>query len=109
MTNHPLRLVGPWYRWQRPGLPSSGRVSRPVFQKYDGATFVAEFLKDPQHSLKFLTEDFVHEVKPLAPLNPATYKGKPRRLSDFGYLPTTTRKLFLDTHKRFYLVVCELH
>jgi hypothetical protein len=109
MNKHAWKLVGPWYRWQRPGLPASGRASRPVFQKYDGATFVAEFLKDPQLSLKFLTEDFVHEVKPLAPLNPATYKGKPRRLSDFGYLPTATRKLFLDTHKRFYLVVCELH
>jgi hypothetical protein len=109
MSNHPWRLVGPWYRWQRPGLPSAGRVSRPVFQKYDGSTFVAEFLKDPQHSLKFTNEDFVHEVRDLPPINPATYKGKPRRLSEKGYFPTSTRKLFLDTHKRFYLVVCELH
>ncbi len=109
MSKHPWKLVGPWYRWQRPGLPSAGRSSRPAFQKYDGSTFVAEFLKDPQRSLKFIKEDFVHEVKNLEPLTPALYKGQPRRLSEFGYFPTTTRKLFLDTHKRFYLVVCELH
>lgn len=109
MNKHPWKLVGPWYRWQSPGLPSAGRTSRPVFQKYDGATFVAEFLKDPQLSLKFIKEDFVHQITTLPPLNPATYKGKPRRLSNLGYAPTTTRKLFLDTHKRFYLVVCELH
>jgi len=109
MNAHHWKLVGPWYRWPHPGLPSAGRASRPVFQKYDGSTFVAEFLKDPQRSLKFLEEDFVHEVGNLPPLQPATFGGKPRRLSDLGYFPTTTRKLFLDTHKRFYLIVCELH
>jgi hypothetical protein len=109
MSSHPWKLVGPWYRWQRPGVPSTGRVSRPVIQKYDGSNFVDEFLKDPQHSLKFLDEDFVHQVGPLPPMQPATYLGKLRRLSDLGYFPTTTRKLFLDTHKRFYLIVCELH
>lgn len=109
MNKHQWKLVGPWYRWPRPGLPSSGRASRPVFQKYDGPTFVAEFLKDPQHSLKFQTEDFVHRVGNLPKLVPETFNGKPRRLSNLGYFPTSTRKLFLNTHKRFYLVVCELH
>lgn len=109
MSSHPWKLVGPWYRWHRPGVPSAGRVSRPALQKYDGPNFVASFLADPQHSLRFIADDFVHVVKKLTPLNPATYKGKPRRLSEMGYVPTTTRKLFLDTHKRFYLVVCELH
>ncbi|HEV7745438.1 MAG TPA: hypothetical protein VGO56_10620 [Pyrinomonadaceae bacterium] len=109
MTKHPWKLVGPWYRWTRPGVSSVGRGSRPVFQKYDGPAFVADFLKDPQRSLKFTDDDFVHEVKPLPPMNPAKYNNQPRRLSEFGYYPTTTRKLFLDTHKRFYLVVCELH
>ncbi len=109
MSSHPWKLVAPWYRWTRPGVPSAGRVSRPVFQKYDGATFVAEFLAEPQRSLKFKTEDFVHRVGTLAPLDPPQYLSKPRRLSERGYFPTTTRKLFLDTHKRFYLVVCELH
>jgi hypothetical protein len=109
MNSHTWKLVGPWYRWQRPGVPSAGRVSRPVFQKYDGSTFVDEFLKDPQRSLKFLEEDFVHQVGPLPPMQPAKFQEKVRRLSDLGYFPTSTRKLFLDTHKRFYLVVCELH
>ncbi|HKP86444.1 MAG TPA: hypothetical protein VJZ26_10120 [Blastocatellia bacterium] len=109
MSNHQWKLVGPWYRWQRPGVASAGRASRPVFQKYDGPGFVAEFMKDPQRSLKFTVQDFAHKVGPLPPLVPASYKGKPRRLSESGYFPTTTRKLFLDTHKRFYLVVCELH
>lgn len=109
MNKNPWKLVGPWYRWQHPGLPSAGRSSRPVFQKYDGSTLVAEFLKDPQRSLKFTEEDFVHEVKPLAPLNPPNYNGKRRRLSELGYFTTATRKLFLDTHKRFYFVVCDLH
>jgi hypothetical protein len=109
MSRHPWKLVGPWYRWQRPSVPSAGRTSRPVFQKYDGATFITEFLKDPQRSLKFMSEDFVHEVRNLEPLTPSLYKGRPRRLSDLGYFQTSTRKLFLDTHKRFYLVVCELH
>ena len=109
MSNHPWKLVGPWYRWQRPGVPSAGRNARPVFQKYDGPNFVVNFLADPQRSLKFVTDDLVHVVKKLPPLNPATYNAKPRRLSEMGYVPTTMRKLFLDTHKRFYLVVCELH
>ncbi|HJQ69628.1 MAG TPA: hypothetical protein VKA70_11685 [Blastocatellia bacterium] len=108
MTNHTWKLVAPWYRWQQPGLPSAGRVSRPVIQKYDGATFVDEFLKNPQRSLKFTSEDLVHKVVNLPPLVPPFYKGK-RRLSESGYVPTSMRKLFLDTHKRFYLVVCELH
>jgi hypothetical protein len=106
---HPWQLVAPWYRWSHPGVPASGRGSRPMLQKYDGATLVAEFMQEPQRSLKFTTDDLVHEVRALDPLNPPTYLGKLRRLSALGYLPTTTRKLFLDTHKRFNLIVCELH
>lgn len=109
MNKHTWKLVGPWYRWTRPGVPSAGRPSRPVFQKYDGPGFIKDFLADPQRSLRFTDEDFVHEVRPMPAMNPATYNSKPRRLSEFGYYPTATRKLFLDTHKRFYLVVCELH
>ncbi len=109
MNTHTWKLVGPWYRWTRPGVPSAGRVSRPALQKYDGPGMVAEFTKEPQRSLKFTEEDLVHEVRLMKALNPATFNGKPRRLSELGYFPTTTRKLFLDTHKRFYLIVCELH
>jgi hypothetical protein len=105
----PWALVAPWYRWQHPAVPSSGRGTRPVFQKYDSPKLVEEFLRDPQHSLKFADEDFVHEVRALPPLNPPLYKNRVRRLSEKGYFKTDIHKLFLDTHKRFYLVVCELH
>ena len=57
MDNRPWALVGPWYRWSTPGEAAAGRVSRPVFQKYDTPDLVNEFLKEPQHSLKFVAED----------------------------------------------------
>lgn len=90
-------------------MPNTGRGSRPVLQKYDTPQLVNEFLRDPQHSLKFTDDDFVHQVKPLPPLTPVLFKGLSRRLSTNTYVKTNIRKLFLDTHKRFYLVVCELH
>jgi hypothetical protein len=106
---HQWILAGPWYRWEHPGKPSSGRASRPVFQKYDTPKLVEEFLRDPQHSLVFDDEDTVHEVRALPALVPPTYKGHLRRLAKNSYASTGVRKLFLDTHKRFYLIVCELH
>jgi hypothetical protein len=96
-TQHPWLLVGPWYRWQKPYDPQSGRASRPVFQKYDTSDFANEFLKDPQHSLKFVNPDDVVQ-------RPVKDTG-----SGFKLVSATTRKIYLDTHKRFYLVVCELH
>ena len=47
------RLVGPWYRWPRPGLPADGRVSRPAIQKFAGDDFIKDFLARPQHWLKY--------------------------------------------------------
>jgi len=106
---HPWLLVGPWYRWPTPGVPSTGRTSVPVIQKYETADFVNEFLKNPQHSLVFLDiEDRVFEVTPRVPPLPLI-GGKRQSLSDNVMNNTGIRKLFLDTHKRFYIVVCELH
>jgi hypothetical protein len=85
--NRPWALVAPWYRWKEPLKAASGRQSRPIFQKYETANLVNEFLKDPQHSLRFTAEDKI--VVPLT-------------------LSTVT-KIYLDTHKRFYLVAAELH
>jgi len=109
---NPWLLVGPWYSWPKPGVPSTGRTSAPFIQKYETADFVNEFLKNPQHSLVFndkeengVAEDQVFEVTPIQP--PPT--GKRGRLSDNVLTNMRIRKLFLDTHKRFYLVVCELH
>lgn len=87
----PWSLVGPWYRWADPYDPDSGRGSQPVFQKYDSPKLVAQFLANPQRSLAFTDEDLYHELR----------QGLWTR--------TDLRKIYLDTHRRFYLVVCELH
>jgi hypothetical protein len=78
-----------------------GRSRRPIFQKYASTDFVDAFLSEPQHSLKFLGEDFVHRscigsriYRPVTPIN---------------HQQGDQMKLFLDTHSRHYLVVCELH
>ncbi|HET6789164.1 MAG TPA: hypothetical protein VFH49_14455, partial [Aquabacterium sp.] len=47
------RLVGPWYRWEHPGLPTAGRGSAPAIQKFAGDDFLEGFLAQPQHSLKY--------------------------------------------------------
>ena len=128
MTNtHPWKLVAPWYRWQRQldeeGL--SPRQTRPVFQKFDQADFVKGFVRDPQHSLKFSDDvDRVFNVSltdapappPKSPLAgkftrlfvPTPASGPPVA-KDATLVPTGIRKLYLATHKRHYVVVCELH
>jgi hypothetical protein len=79
VSGHPWSLVAPWYRWPRFAVPP--RATPPVLQKYETSRLVDLFAKNPQRSLRFTAEDAVE-----------------RR-----------RKLFLALHKRFYLVVCELH
>jgi hypothetical protein len=125
-NTHPWKLVAPWYRWQRQldeeGL--SPRQTRPVFQKFDQADFVKGFVKDPQHSLKFIDDvDTVFNVSltDVLPLGSGPLKGKFTRLfvpdsasetpvaKDATLVPTGILKLYLATHKRHYLVVCELH
>jgi hypothetical protein len=111
-------LVAPWYRWRRQGVPGTltPRQTRPVFQKYDTADLVNAFLADPQRSFRFLPEeDEVGRLEPAPSLPPlpanlqAFFGKRKRRLTDLRLRPTGIRKLYLDTHKRFYLVVCELH
>jgi len=97
-NHHPWLLVGPWYRWSDPYDPMSGRLSRPVFQKFESSNFVNDFIQDPQHSLKYIDpDDFVRR--------PEESTG----LSRYTFARTEIRKIYLETHKRFYLVVCELH
>jgi hypothetical protein len=82
--------VAPWYRWGRfPG--THPRDTPPVIQKYESTDLVKMFLADPQHCLKFTSDDTVTEL----------LKG--------ALVDTGRRKLYLPAHKRFYLVVCELH
>jgi hypothetical protein len=101
-------LVAPWYRWRRQGVPA--RDTRPVLQKYEVSDPVAVFREDPQRSLKFTTDDLVHRIDkaPALPGLPAPMAGLQRRLSPVVRVPTDLRKLYLDTHKRWYLVVAEL-
>jgi hypothetical protein len=123
-------IVAPWWRWTDPstvppGQPvvpdlQQGRLSQPVFQKYDSPKLVNDFIADPQRSLKFVDDDLVHAVQP-APGPSLSLAGKLFRIgarqnpdgtvTDQRYLPdgTDTRKIFLDAHQRFYLVACEMH
>lgn len=89
----------------------TARATVPVFQKYDTSDCVNAFIKDPQHCLTFVEEDFVQYLErlPDLPALAAPFVGRKRRLSDMHLVTTQIRKIFLDTHRRFYLVVCELH
>ncbi len=104
---HPWRLVAPWWRWPRLGEPGRNvRATRPALQMYDTSDPVSLFVRDPQKALAPGPDDEVSEAVPY----PATPAGSRRsRFADHFLRPTGTRKLFLPTHKRFYLVVCELH
>jgi len=128
IPNHEWRLVGPWYYWQRQ-LDAEQRKpwqTKPVFQKFDATEFVKTFTQDPQLSLKFLdSEDTVFETSlkdvpkvgsgPMAgrftqlyaPKKPGGAKADSAQ--EATLVPTGTRKLYLATHKRNYLVVSELH
>jgi hypothetical protein len=122
-------VVAPWWQWTNPSTvpagtpvtpdPKAGRLSRPVFQKYDSPNLANDFVKDPQRSLRFVAEDLVHSLQ-TAPGPSTNSLGRLFRLGarksgtmviDQQYLPdgTDTRKIFLATHKRFYLVVCSVH
>jgi hypothetical protein len=136
MAHEPERdwmVVAPWWKWGDPPDPTDtlkGRLSRPVFQKYESANLVNDFIKDPQRCLAFVDDDFVQTVQRFAPalgtngkpLKLLSYalddKGKPKTdgagnpvFDDFSSVrdPSNTRKIFLDTHRRFYLVVCQMH
>jgi len=91
---HPWILCGPWYRWRSEEDPGWGPTSRPILQKYASADFVNDFLENPQRSLKYNRKDLIRSGGSTT----LTSGNSPGR-----------RKVFLDTHSRFYLVVCELH
>ena len=99
------RLVAPWWRWQAQG--GDPRSTHPAFQKYDSSSFVTDFMANPQRCLKI--DDTDDRVQKLVSKPAAIFGGRLRALSDSVLEPTTTLKLFLPNHKRFYLVVCELH
>ena len=125
---HPWMITAPWYRWEKAGVPSSGRGTKPLFQKFSSDNFINEFLKDPQRSLKFDEDVDQHYSVDLIAANPGQFLGKIASLfpvkSDGSALNqgdtvanlrkaqlvgTGMRKLYLPSHARHYLVVCELH
>src|SRR5574341_776465 len=124
-AEHPWKLVAPWYRWERQREESGAapRDTRPVFQKFDEPAFVKTFVKDPQHSYRFkesVDRVFKTDMTAVAPPSTGIFAGRFTRLYapkvttgtrgafDTKLVPTPIRKLFLDVHKRYYLVVCEL-
>lgn len=120
------RLVGPWYRWPNPGLPDDGRLAAPALQKFAGDDFIAQFLRQPQHSLKYdevvdvvQAHDLVaagsRGARTLSALFALDASGDPVPTSFTGaayrarLAPGSLRKLYQPTHDRHYLVSCELH
>jgi hypothetical protein len=108
-AQHPLTVVAPWWKWGDPPSTQVGRASRPVLQKYDSSALITQFLENPQRCFKFGVKDLVHVIEPLPAIDPVP--SQPVRFSDTTYAlaDPEVRKLFLDTHKRFYLVVCQVN
>ena len=124
-------VVAPWWRWTDPASvppgqpvtpdPAQGRLSVPVLQMYDSPNLVNDFLADPQRCLKFTDDDLVHTLSDRpGPLRASTGKllrmgssvdgdGTQRPAQEYVVDTPALRKVFLATHKRFYLVVCALH
>jgi hypothetical protein len=126
-------VVAPWWRWTDPDSvppgqpvpldPAQGRLSVPAIQKYDSPKLVNDFIANPQRCMKFVDDDLVHTLRDVAgPVSAST--GKLLRLGSTRdpathalkgaqeYVVDTQlamRKIFLATHKRHYLVVCEVH
>ncbi|MDO6710287.1 hypothetical protein Q4567_06110 [Aliiglaciecola sp. 2_MG-2023] len=104
-SEHPWKLVGPWYRPSSLGgyavtKTALNRFSAPIIQKYADANFANNLVNEPQHSLRFNSEDFVQP-----------FSGDPNQvITPIERAQShTPLKLYLDTHSRFYVVVCELH
>lgn len=110
---HDWRIVAPWYRWERTdGLEPerAADAARPVLHKFASTSFVADYLRDPQRCMVFDESIDVHqrvEKIPTAELKAAD--GRLRSLSRRRLVPTTTRKLFLPAHQRFYVAAVGIH
>lgn len=131
LAPHDWKLVGPWYRWPRPGLPADGRLSVPEIQKYAHPGFVKAFLAEPQRSLLF-DEDMDFRSDPGLIAGKSGLVGRagqvleaardwtrlrvqsrvPFRQGELGKLRRPSSgllKLYQPVHERFYIVVAELH
>ena len=103
------KLTAPWWAWPKLGTPGRDPLeTAPLLQMYEASDPVSGFVKEPQKRLAFGPDDVVQQV--VAYPAPAPGAKKPR-ISNYYLVPDPagTRKVFLPSHKRFYLVVCELH
>lgn len=111
-VRHPWLLTAPWYEWLRQDFPDRDpRAMRPAIQKFAGTDFVTRFLADPQDSLKYSdtlpdADDLWSYSRPRASVARGA-DNRLLRLSTREIVHTPLRKLYLDTHNRFYLVVVE--
>jgi hypothetical protein len=124
---HPWTVTAPWFHWDKAGVPSSGRGTAPGIQKFASDNFINEFLKDPQRRVAFDNDDQIYTVSliaaspgqfvsKLAGLFPLKADKKPWNRGDpvanlmkTQLVGTGMRKVFLPSHGRHYLLVCELH
>ncbi|MQA90383.1 MAG: hypothetical protein GEU90_09115 [Gemmatimonas sp.] len=98
------KLTAPWWRWPKLGTPDRDVKSLPpAVQKYDTSDPVSLFVKEPQKALAYTEDDLAHT------LVTGSGNGKISSFTNATLVPTTTRKIFLPLHKRFYLVAFELH
>ena len=102
------QVVGPWYRWARRDGQEPERAAeagRPALHKYASPAFVGDFLRNPQRSVAFDADlDVYQRVEPIPAAELHAPNGRLKSLSTRRLVPTTTRKLFLAAHQRFYLV-----
>lgn len=112
-AEHDWRVVAPWYRWERRDGTEPERAAEagaPVLQKFVSSAFVAEFLADPQRSVVFdAALDVLQRVENIPAAELHGPDGRLRSLSRRRLVATTTRKLFLPAHQRFYLLTAGLH
>jgi hypothetical protein len=106
-------LVAPWYRWPKKAVRvgDEQRFTAPVIQKFDSPACVDNFLDDPQRSLAFTSEDYVTSSTGRFALMKKSWSYFPAFVwpRKSVAIPTDVKKIFLEPHKRYYLVVCELH
>lgn len=127
--HHPWTVTAPWYAWAQAGVPASGRGTAPFIQKFASDRFIADFIREPQHSLEFDAHDDEIRTAQFVQAQPGQFAGKLAALfpvKDAQGTPwnpgdptgsllktrlvgTGLRKLYLPSHARHYLVVCELH
>ncbi len=119
---HDWNVVAPWYRWERPQRLDATRAAgaiRPTIQKYVSTDFIADFLSDPQRSVRFTPNDEQQDIiaADTVPLVSTGAIGERLRSISATQLqpsgtqlqPSGIRKLFLAAHQRFYLLTIGLH